>query len=252
MTPKADALTPSSTMTVNPPTPSTTPKMSMRPTPTGYPSRWPIATGAQVIGSVRKVNITFTLPGANPFVLSTPQNVQNLHYAIGCVLRTPVKNITIQNISYVGSNGVNQGLLTTPSILTTDAQSCAPLVLGNARQLQAVATGSVVDIVIENPSSEVQASDIGSLVNALKTSNQLESYGTTPTQPSVYPPRNMPMTIGLSILAAGLLVAIGGSFVFTLFYKKPKKPIQAKTTPNPVFRNNYVERSEFRPTTLGV
>jgi hypothetical protein len=204
-----------------------------------YPTRWAIPSGVKPIGSVSMVNITFTL-NANPYILSSSQNVRNLHYAVGCVLRTPVKNITIQNISYINDARYKRGLLSNPSIIQNNTQDCRPLVLTTARLLQTATTTSQVDITILNPSVDVQAMDVSSLIGVITTSNQLQAYAPAQQAQSAQsvPTLSVGSAVGitLGVIASTVLVT---SMALFFIYKTNKTHVLTAVV-NPSYREKNV------------
>ena len=186
------------------------------------------------------INLTFTL-NANPYILSTPQNVLNLHYAVGCVLRTPVKNITIQDISYIDDAGYKRGLLSNPSVIQNDMRNCQPLVLTTGRLLQTT-TESVVDITVLYPSVDVQAMDVSSLIGVITTSNQFQAYAppaSAPTPPQ--PTLSAGGVIGITIGVIGLTVLATYAVMFVV--KKQNKTPVLTAVVNPSYR----EKKGFAP-----
>jgi hypothetical protein len=208
-------------------------------TVTSYPTRWTIPSGIKPIGSVSMLNLTFTL-NANPYILSSPQNVRNLHYAVGCVLRTPVKNITIQNISYV-NGGYKRGLLSNPSIIHNDTQNCQPLVLSTGRLLQTT-TESVVDITILYPSSDVQAMDLSSLIGVLKTSNQLQVY----SAPSVSNQNTQELSVGRIVGVVFAVIAMT-IIVTSMVMYSVSKVMNRKPVLTAVLNPSYGRKNAFVP-----
>lgn len=184
------------------------------------------------------VNITFTL-NANPYILSSPQNVRNLHYAVGCVLRTPVKNITIQDISYIDDAGYKRGLLANPSVIQNDTQNCQPLVLTTGRLLQTT-TESIVDITVQYPSVDVQAMDVSSLIGVITTSNQFQAYAppaSTPTPPQTTTTLSTGGIIGITIGALGLTMLVTCAALF-IVRKQNKTPVLTAVA-NPSYREKH-------------
>ena len=150
-----------------------------------------------------------------------------------------MKNITIQNISYI-AGGYKNGLLSSPSIIQNDTQNCQPLVLTTGRVLQATAE-SVVDMTILYPSADLQAMDVSSLIGVITTSNQLQAY----TGPSAQPvstqstpdfPRRVAIGITLGVIAATVLVA----GMVTYYIKKMNKTPVLTTVVNPSYREKNV------------
>ena len=210
----------------------------------GYPTRWVIPSGVKPIGRVAMLNLTFTLK-ANPYILSSPNNVGNLHYAVGCVLRTPVKNITIQNISYI-AGGYKNGLLSRPSIIQNDTQNCQPLVLSTGRLLQAT-TESVVDITILYPSEDIQVMDVSSLIGVISSSNQLQAYTElAPQSVSSQSTPNLParLAAGITIGVIALAVLVTSMVMYFINNKNKKNKTPVLTA---VMNPSYREKNVFLP-----
>jgi len=154
------------------------------------------------------------------------------------VLRTPVKNITIQNISYVNDARYKRGLLSNPSIIQNDTQDCRPLVLSTARLLQTATTTSQVDITILNPSVDVQAMDVSSLIGVITTSNQLQAYA-QPVQPTQsVPSLSAGGAIGITLGVLGLTVLTTYAVLFII--TKPNKTPVLTAVVNPSYREKNV------------
>ena len=181
------------------------------------------------------INLSFTLK-ANPYIISTSQNVINLHYAVGCVLRTPVKNITIQNISYI-SRGYKKGLLANPSIIHNDTQKCQPLVLTTARLLQTTTASSVVDMTILYPSVDVQAMDVSSLIGVITTSNQFQAYVEpyTPVPNQSTQDISVGRVVGIVFAVIAMTIITTGFVIFFVSKLTNRTPVLT-TVLNPSYR----------------
>jgi endoglucanase Acf2 len=160
----------------------------------------------------------------------------NLHYAVGCVLRTPVKNITIQNISCI-SRGYKKGLLGNPSIIHNDTQNCLPLVLTTARLLQTTTASSIVDMSILYPSVDVQAMDVSSLIGIITTSNQFQAYAepNTPVPNQSTQDISVGRVVGI-VFAVIAMTIIATSFVMFFVGKLTNKTSVLTTVQNPSYR----------------